>query len=148
MNGKIIGMENKHRAWAIVVMSIALFYSSACAWKKEAHFISLPLIEGMGVYSSVRILQDSKSAWTKSSAIMNISLLATDAALGSYLVFDQPPNYALFRAIHRYVGIATTATALVMSLSAGNDSHIENSDRNIMYGYTLVTSIPIIVFSF
>jgi hypothetical protein len=35
-----------------------------------------------------------------------------------------------------------------MSLSAGNDSHIENSDRNIMYGYTLVTSIPIIVFSF
>jgi hypothetical protein len=146
--GKIIGMENNRRAWAVFLMSIALLYSSAFAWKKEAHFISLPLIEGMGIYSSVRVLQDSKSPWTKSSAIATLSLLACDAGFGSYIIFDQPSNYALLRRIHRYIGIAITASALFMSVCEGNDSHIENRDRNITYGYTLVTSIPIIVFSF
>ena len=141
-------MENDRRTWAVFLMSVVLLYSSAFAWKKEAHFISLPLIEGMGIYSSVRILQDSKSAWTKSTAVATLSLLACDAGLGSYIVFAQPSNYALMRAIHRYIGIAITASALIMSGSAGNDRHIENSDRNIMYGYSIVSSIPIIVFSF
>jgi hypothetical protein len=148
LNGKIIGMENKCRAWAVFLMSIALAYSSAFAWKKEAHFISIPIIEGMGVYSSVRILQDSKSPWSKSSAIATLSLLASNAGVGSYIVFCQPSNYALLREIHKYMGIAVTAAALVMSVSAGNDSHIENSDRKIIDGYTIVSSIPIIVFSF
>jgi heme A synthase len=139
---------NKLRVWTMFLILIALFCSSAFAWKKEAHFISLPLIEGMGIYSSVRVLQDSKSPWTKSSAIATLSLLACDAGLGSYIIFDQPSNYALLRRIHRYIGIAIMASALFMSVCAGNDRHIENSDRNIMYGYSLVSSIPIIVFSF
>jgi hypothetical protein len=138
----------KNRIGGIFLISTILLSSSAFAWKKEAHFISLPLIEGMGVYSSVRILQDSKSRSTRSSAIATLSLLASNAGLGSYIIFSQPSNYALMRAIHRYVGIAITASALVMSISAANDSHIENNDRNLMWGYSLVSSIPIIVFSF
>jgi hypothetical protein len=139
---------NKLHVSIIFLIFISLLYSSAFAWKKEAHFISLPLIEGMGIYSSVRVLQDSKSALTKSSAIATLSLLACDAGLGSYIIFDQPSNYALLRRVHRYIGVAITASALLMSVSAGNDRRIENTDRNIMYGYSIVTSIPIIVFSF
>ena len=139
---------NKRHVGAIFLASVILLSSNAFAWKKEAHFISLPLIEGMGIYSSVRVLQDSKSAWTRSSAIATLSLLVCDAGLGSYIIFDQPSNYALLRRIHRYIGMAITASALLMSVCEGNDSRIENNDRNITYGYTLVTSIPIIVFSF
>lgn len=139
---------NKCRGWAMFILSISFLYSSVLAWKKEAHFISLPFVEGMGVYSSVRIVQDSKSTVTKSSAIASLSLLATDAGLGCYLVFSQPTNYALLRVIHRCIGMAITASAVVMSISAGIDNHIENNDRKIIYGYTLVSSIPIIVFSF
>jgi hypothetical protein len=138
----------KCRQQVILLTSLFFFFSSANAWKKEAHAISLPLIEGMGIYSSVRVLQDSKSGFTKASAISTLALLTANTAMGSYIVFGAQTHYALMRSIHKYIGCAMTATALWMSLSAGNDARIENSDKNVIHGYTLVTSIPIIVFSF
>jgi hypothetical protein len=133
---------------AISFVTIALFLSNAHAWKKEAHVISVPIIEGLGIYSSIRVLQDSRSEFTKASAISSLALLTTNAAMGSYIVFGPQTDYALKRSIHKYIGYAVTAAALWMSVSAGNDARIENSDKNIFHCYTLTTSIPIIVFSF
>ena len=138
----------KCRLSVIFLVSAAFFFSGANAWKKEAHVISVPIIEGLGIYSSIRVLQDSRSGFTKVSAISSLTLLTVNAAMGSYIVFGPQTDYALKRSVHKYIGYAITAAALWMSVSAGNEARIENSDKNIFHCYTLATSIPIIVFSF
>ena len=130
------------------VLCAAAFSSNCFAWKKEAHFLSLPLIEGAGIYSSVRMLQDSKSSGTKASAIASLCLLGANAGIGCTAVFGPQPNYPKLRRIHRYVGFALSAAALWMSISAANDVNVHNSDRNIVHGYALVSAIPLIVFAF
>jgi hypothetical protein len=132
----------------VTAISIAACVSSPCAWKKEVHFLTLPFIEGSGIYSAVRILQDSKSAGTKASAITSLSLLGIEAGLGGAAIFGPQPNYPKLRRIHRFVGFAVAASALWMSISAGNDRNVENRDRNFAYGYAMATAIPVIIFSF
>jgi len=133
---------------ACVVVCICTLHFCAYAWKKEAHFISLPLIEGSGIYTSIRLLQDSHSSNTKAAAGVNISLLATEAGIGCFSIFGPQENYPLLRRIHRITGFIVTAGALWMSISAGSDSHIQNQDKNISYGYTALTCVPLVVFSF
>ena len=134
--------------YILIFAAVALAYSSCFAWKKEAHFISLPLIEGCGIYSSIRLLQDSQSSGTKASAIASLGLLGTNAAIGCLAVFGPQTNYPMLRRVHRYAGFLLTAAALWMSVSAGNDTHVQNADRNIVHGYTLLTAVPLIVFAF
>jgi hypothetical protein len=140
-------MQGIMRRIAVIVCVSAFFFPS-CAWKKEAHFLSLPLIEGAGIYSSVRMLQDSKSSGTKASAIASLSLLGIEAGLGCFAIFGPQPNYPKIHRIHRYVGFALSAAALWMSISAANDVNVRNNDRNIAHGYALLTAIPLIVFAF
>jgi hypothetical protein len=134
------------------LIAIATFITALCSssfgWKKEAHFLGLPLIEGTGIYSSVRMLQDSKSSGTKASALTSLSLLGAEAGLGCYAIFGPQPNYPKMRKIHRYVGFALSAAAFWMSISAANDVNVQNNDRNIAHGYALVTTIPLIMFAF
>jgi hypothetical protein len=132
----------------ISALCVAVLFSNGLAWKKEAHFISLPLIEGCGIYSSVRILQDSKSPGTKASAIASLSLLGANAGLGCAAIFGPQSNYPKVRRIHRYVGFALSAAALWMSISAGNDKNVQNTDRNIVHVYALSSAIPLIAFAF
>jgi hypothetical protein len=137
---------------AVGIMTIAAIITGFCApsfgWKKEAHFLGLPIIEGAGVYSSIRMLQDSKSSVTKASAITSLCMLGTEAGLGCFAIFGPQPNYPKIRKIHRYAGFALSAAALWMSISAANDVNIKNNDRNIAHGYALVTTIPLIMFAF
>ncbi len=134
--------------WTAVILCVSAFFFSSFAWKKEAHFLSLPLIEGTGIYSSVRMLQDSQSSGTKASAIACLTLLGTEAGLGCFAIFGPQPNYPKIRRIHRYVGFALSAAALWMSISAANDANVRNNDRNFVHGYALLTTIPLIAFAF
>jgi|WetSurMetagenome_2_1015567.scaffolds.fasta_scaffold299414_2 hypothetical protein len=132
----------------MIVAFVATTWSPSFGWKKEAHFLGLPIIEGAGIYSSVRMLQDSKSSGTKASAITSLCLLGGEAGLGCFAIFGPQPNYPTVRKIHRYVGFALSAAALWMSISAANDAQVKNNDRNIAHGYALVTTIPLIMFAF
>jgi hypothetical protein len=131
-----------------VAVCLAGFFCAAFAWKKEAHFLSLPVIEGAGIYSSVRLLQDSKSTVTKASAIASLCLLGTEAGLGCVAIFGPQPNYPKVRRIHRYVAFALSAAALWMSISAANDVNVQNNDRNIAHGYAILTAVPLAAFAF
>jgi heme A synthase len=133
------------RICAVVVLIAA---TSAFAWKKEAHFITLPIIEGLGLYTSIRCLQDTRSAATQVPSIATIGLLAANAGIGAFSIFGPQENYPLLRTIHRFVGMGVCAAALWMTLAAANDRDVNNLTRNISYGYTVVTAVPIIVFSF
>jgi hypothetical protein len=132
----------------ISIFCVAGLFSNAFAWKKEAHFLTLLPIEGCGIYSSIRVVQDSKSSMTKASAITSLSLLGATSALGCAAIFGPQPNYPKLRRIHRYAAFALTAAALWMSIAAGNDSHVENKVRNIAHGYTIGTTVPLIFLSF
>ena len=122
--------------------------ASAFPWKKEAHFISLPLIEGSGLYSSIMILDESNNASTKVPAVASIALLAANAALGATTVFGPQDWYPTLRTIHRYLGFGITAAGIWMSIAAGNDKNVKNLDRNVSYAYTALSTVPIIIFSF
>ena len=141
-------MSNITRQVSVVLVCCMTLYSYCFAWKKEAHFLSLPVIEGSGIYSCVRMLQDAKRSGTKASAITGLSLLGLEAGLGCVAIFGPQHNYPKLRRIHRLAGFALSASALWMSISAGNDSGVQNSDRNIVHGYALMTTIPLIVFAF
>jgi hypothetical protein len=132
----------------VIAFAIGACVSSPLAWKKEVHFLTLPFIEGLGIYSSTRILQDSQSSGTKASAIAGLSLLGIESGIGAAAIFGPQPNYPKLRRIHRYVGFALSAAALWMSISAGSDAHVENEARNFTHGFAIATTIPLIVFSF
>ena len=132
----------------IMALAIGAYVSSPCAWKKEVHFLTLPFIEGTGIYSSIRILQDSQSSGTKASAITSLSLLCIEAGLGSMAIFGPQPNYPKLRRIHRYVAFALSAAALWMSISVANDAHVENEARNFTHAFAITTTMPLIVYSF
>ncbi len=127
---------------------LLMFVASAFSWKKEVHFITLPIIEGAGLYTSIRCLQDTKSAATQVPSVATICLLAANSGIGAFAIFGPQDNYPLLRAIHRYVGMGVTAAALWMTLAAANDRDVNNQTRNVSYGYTAVTAVPIIIFSF
>jgi hypothetical protein len=132
----------------IMLLAVLVFATSTFAWKKEAHFISLPIIEGAGLYTSIRFLMDTKSAATQVPSIATITLLAANATIGGIAIFGPQENYPLLRTIHRFVGFGLTAAGLWMSIAAANDRDVNNLTRNISYGYTIVTTVPIIIFSF
>jgi heme A synthase len=122
--------------------------ASTFAWKKEAHFISLPFIEGTGLYSSIMILEDSKSASTKAPAAATVTLLVSNAAVGAAMAFGRQEWYPSLRTIHRFTGFGITAAGLWMSIAAANDKKVRNLERNVSYFYTGLSTVPIIIFSF
>ncbi len=130
------------------ILILFIFYSTSLAWKKEVHCVTLPFIEGLGLYSTIRVLQESKSSITRAPAMMSLSLLGANTALGSLIVFGPKTDSPLLYRIHRYIGFALCASSLWMSLSAGNDAHVSNTDRNMTHGYMILTTIPLITFLF
>jgi hypothetical protein len=132
----------------LVILILLVLVSSCFAWKKQVHFISLPIIEGAGIYTSVRCLIDSKSLSTQIPSSVNVGLLAANAGLGIATIFTSEKNYRIMRIVHRITGMGITAAGLWMSIAAANDKDVNNLTRNISYGYTILTTVPIIVFSF
>jgi heme A synthase len=130
------------------IILLLLFALSTFAWKKEAHFISLPLIEGSGLYSSIMVLEESKTASTKVPAAATVTLLVANAAIGATKVFGPQDWYPPLRAVHQYVGFAVTAAGVWMSIAAGRDKNVKNLERNVSYAYTALSTVPIIIFSF
>ncbi len=129
-------------------MVILCAITSVFAWKKETHFISLPLIEGAGLYSSIMLTRESGSPSTTIPAYSTMTLLCMNAAVGGFTALGPQEYYPTFRAIHRYVGFAVTAVGLWMSIAAANDKDIRPLERNVSYAYTGLTVVPLILFSF
>ncbi len=133
------------RACLLVVLVAAV---STWGWKKEVHFITLPLIEASGLYTSIRCLQDTRSSATQVPSIATIGFLALNDGLGACAVFGPQEYYPVLHAIHRVVGYGVSMAALWMTVAAANDRDVNNLTRNISYGYTMMSAVPIVIFSF
>lgn len=134
------------RKIACIVLFVAV--TTVFAWKKEAHFISLPLIEGSGLYSSIMIVRESDAVSTKVPAYSTMTLLGINAALGGFTVLGPQEYYPTLRMIHRFLGFGLTAVGLWMNIAAANDKAVKPLERNVSYVYTGLTTVPIILFSF
>ena len=112
------------------------------------HYITLPLIEGAGIYASVKSLTDDNSgASTKAASITNLALLGTNGAFGMIAMFSSEDARYKLRTVHRIIGITVSVASLWLSISASADN-VETPTRIVSYGYTGMTLIPVIMFSF
>lgn len=138
-------MKNK---FSNIFTLIVLFCFSVFAGKDIFHYVSLPLIEGAGIYASVKSLVDENSRTsTKAASITNLSLMGTNGVLGLITVFSSGDTRPKIRKVHRIVGFTVSAAALWLSISSTIDK-VDKSARFVSYGYTGLTVIPIITFSF
>jgi heme A synthase len=127
---------------------VMLFVASAHAGKEIWHYVSLPLIEGAGIYASVKSLTDDNGgALTQAASIANLSFLGANAALGMITVFSNDDARYKLRTVHRIIGFTVSAAALWLSISASVDE-VDTSARIVSYAYTGMSVVPIIMFSF
>ena len=130
--------------YCVVSINTPLF-----AGKELFHYISLPLIEGAGIYTSIRALTDDNSEpSTDAAAITNLALLGTNGALGLTTIFLEDDARYNMRTIHRIMGFTISAASLWLSVATSIDDDIEQSTPYVSYGYSAVTLIPIFTFSF
>ncbi len=137
----------KYKLLTILIFIVSI-NTHLFAGKEIFHYISLPLIEGAGIYTSVRSLTDENcDQSTKAAAITNLSLLGTNGALGLITMFSNDDTRLKLRTTHRIMGFTIFAAALWLSVATSVDD-IENSTQYVSYGYTAATLIPIFTFSF
>jgi len=130
------------------IFFILLLNSTAFSGKALLHFISLPVIEGAGIYVSVKSLTDNNSSsLTKAASITNLSILGANASLGVITMISADDTRYKLRTIHRIAGITLSAASLWLSISNSID-HDAASTRYVSYGYTVLTVFPIIIFRF
>ena len=115
--------------------------------KTLTHIATIPVTEGLGIYSSARVISDGNGT-SKAMGIANISLLAINAGLGSYILFGKPSHYNTLRMIHHIMGFTAIGTALGMTIAASLDNKVPTHVKYVSGGYTLMTTVPIFVFNF
>lgn len=138
-------MKSKVSAIIICIVFISM---PSFAGKAIFHYITLPLIEGTGIYTSVRSLTDDNSdRSTKAAGITNLSLLGINGALGLTTMFLNDDARVKLRTVHRIMGFTVSAASLWLSIATSVDD-IEDPTQYVSYGYTALTLIPIFTFSF
>jgi hypothetical protein len=138
-------MKKTAAALALVVLLTA----QSNAWKAAAHFVSLPLIEGAGIYASVKTLSDADGAPAKAAAIANLAVLGANAAVGVTAMVMKDESRERLTKIHRIGGFVVTASALALSIATSTDANTRDGPvRFVSYGYTAFTVVPLIVFAF
>lgn len=117
-------------------------------WQKTAHLVTLPIIEGGGIYTSVAALQQTHSNATRAPAITTLSLLGLNAAAGMTTMLGPKENYPIMRIIHRSIGFGVTAAAIWLSVAETADDRVKKTSRGICYAYTGLTMVPLLIFNF
>lgn len=115
--------------------------------KTLGHIISIPVLEGVGIYSSVRMLQ-SRDPNATAAAITNLSLIGINAGIGAYTLFGNSENYGTLRTVHRIAGFLTSAAAVWLTTSAWLDDDLRKVDKGVATGYSVMTVVPVVIFSF
>lgn len=145
LQGNELNMRNL--IWIVVLLTVGFRVASAMDGKTLAHIISVPLIEGAGIYSAVNMIQSDNSN-SKAAGITSVSLLGLNAGLGAFTMFGNAENYSSFRLVHRILGFAVTGAGLWMTISAATDDNIKSHVPYVAGGYTALTVVPLVIFRF
>nr|CAI78690.1 hypothetical protein [uncultured Gammaproteobacteria bacterium] len=141
------------RMISLFAITIALAVSaSAAPVKLIMHLASIPIIDGAGIYSSINFIQHGDLVATKALGVTSISLLAVNGGLGVLKMAGPDDWKPQVRHFHRIVGFVVTVAAVSMSVSASLDKGLDNNTgkigRYVSYGYSALTVVPLVIFSF
>jgi hypothetical protein len=138
-----------NRALVAISILIALLSGNVTALDKKTiiHLSTIPITEGLGIYSSVKMIGDG-NAGSRTAGITNISLLALNAGLGSFIAFGKPANFNTLRLVHHAIGFTVIGTALWLTVAASTDHNIDSHVKFVSGGYTAMTTVPIFIFNF
>jgi hypothetical protein len=135
----------------LVTISILIAFLSgsvtALGEKTITHLATIPFTEGLGIYSSVKMIGDG-NAGSRAAGITNISILALNAGLGSFIAFGKPSNFSTLRLIHHVIGFTAIGTALWLTIEASTDKNVDSHVKYVSGGYTAMTTVPIFIFNF
>lgn len=129
-------------------LMVVLLCNTVFAGKDIFHYISLPVIEGAGIYASVASLTDDNSTnLTKAASVTNLALMAANGALGMTAALSEGDRRYNIRKAHRIIGFIVTGASVWLSVSNSVDE-VKMPTRIVSYCYSGLTLIPIITFSF
>ncbi|MBN1758002.1 MAG: hypothetical protein JW863_06785 [Chitinispirillaceae bacterium] len=131
----------------IILIAGTLLQIHAMDGKTVSHLITIPVIEGAGIYTSVQMIRTGQANST-AAAITNLALIGVDAGIGAYTLFGKPDNYGTLRMVHRIAGMVTGAAAIWLTTSAWLNSDMKTVGRGVSTGYSVMTVVPVILFSF
>ena len=131
----------------LILISGALLELPAMEGKTLGHLISIPVIEGTGIYTSVQMIRTGQTNST-AAGITNLALVGMNAGMGAYTLFGKPDDYGTFRMVHRIAGMLTSAAAVWLTVSAWQNPDMKQVDRAVSTGYSVLTVVPVIMFSF
>lgn len=137
------------RTLVAISILIALLSGNVTALNKKTiiHLSTIPITEGLGIYSSVKMIGDG-NAGSRAAGITNISILAINAGLGSFIAFGKPSNFNTLRLIHHVIGFTAIGTALWLTVAASTDQKVDTHVKFVAGGYTAMTTVPIFIFNF
>jgi hypothetical protein len=137
------------RTFVSISILIALLSGNVNALNKKTiiHLSTIPITEGLGIYSSVKMIGDG-NAGSRAAGITNISILAINAGFGSFIAFGKPTNFNTLRLIHHVIGFTAIGTALWLTVAASNDHNVDSHVKFVSGGYTAMTTVPIFIFNF
>lgn len=124
-----------------------IFKSYSAETKTILHLATVPVIEGLGVYSSVMAVKDGNNQ-CKAAGITAISLLAINAGLGAFTYFGKSDEYGKLRTIHRIIGFTAATAGLWLTIASADDSRVKSHVKYTSGAYTLTASVPIFIFKF
>lgn len=132
----------------VLLFSLVSFRQvSALETKTILHISTIPVTEGLGIYSSAIMIKEGNTN-CKVSGITNIALLAINAGLGSFIAFGKPSDYETFARIHHIVGYTAIGASVWLTLSGVLDKSIPSHVKYTSGGYTAMTTVPIFIFNF
>ena len=131
----------------LIVFSGVVVQSHAMDGKTLGHLISIPVIEGTGIYTSVRMIQTGQANST-AAAVTSLALIGLNAGVGAYTLFGNSDHYGTLRTVHRVAGMLTSAAAVWLTVSAWRNPEMNRVDRGISTGYSVMTAVPVVMFSF
>lgn len=83
----------KHTLIGLIAVLLSITRANALDGKTLAHVISIPVIDGTGIYASVKMIQTG-TANNTAAAITNMSFVRINAGTGAYTLFGKPTDYA------------------------------------------------------
>jgi hypothetical protein len=131
----------------LLLLLISVSRVSALETKTILHLSTIPVTEGLGIYSSAVIIKDGNTN-CKAAGITNITLLAINAGLGSFIAFGKPSNYATFARIHHIIGFTAIGASVWLAVSGALDKSVPSHVKYTSGGYAAMTTVPLFIFNF
>ena len=134
---------------AVAALAVALLAQQAPAMDKAVwHYISLPLVDGAGIYAGVASLVDKDASLnTDIAAGTTLGLLAAQGTLGMITAFAGEEHRPALRKVHRIMGFVVTAAGLWLGVANSVDG-ADWPQQAGAYGFTALSTVPLIMFRF